>query len=172
MFRNSWNALSVFLWQAGGFASPVWICHGGVLSCSTQYLQSRGELGHVGLLCLTGSTFGGLSLSKQWICPCRLAVHTLLKGNKDADSELKSNLLGWINSDVTSCTSVKLHLVQDLYMPSTSLNLSLSPIQQPRHFCEENCQGQNTSILPGTLERLISPLVFAVSTPSAVPACM
>jgi len=68
-----------------------------------------------------------------------------LKGNRDEGTELKSNLLGSINSDVTSCMSVKLHLVQDLYMLSTSLNLLLSPTEQLRRFCEENCQGQNTS---------------------------
>lgn len=118
------------------------------------------------------STFWGLSLSEQWIRPYGLTVHTLLKGNRDADSELKSNLLGWINSDVTSCMSVKLHLVQDLYMPSTSLNLLLSPVKQPRRFCEENHQGQNTSIpqvyRKGQLDGVIkSPLVLGVSKPSA-----
>lgn len=39
-------------------------------------------------------------------------------------------------------------------MLSMSLNLLLSPVEQPRRFCEENWQGRNTGILLGTWERL------------------
>lgn len=146
VFRNSGNVFSAFLWQDRGFLDiPLW-CSEPLNTAFTTSPGTRWAWDHV-------SPCWDLSLSKQWLCPCGLMVHMLFKGNKDADS-WSLNLLGWIDSDVTSCMSVKLHLVQDLYILSMSLNLLLSPIEQLRCFCEENCQGQNISIPPRTSARL------------------